>query len=153
MFRLCKGVFNSCPFLVLGAIPEQLSNTKVFICHQCEGIQVLGFPAQLSWAFQRWYNKRLQSLLGITNPSFSVMEMTFNGTQQCSHWEREGGWNVWISMGIVSNISVWFCMPVWVYADDSSKVISLCAPLYCQNIWCISRFRGHKAKSYISFRL
>lgn len=149
VFRLCKGVFHSCPFLVLGAISEWLSHTKVFSCHQCEDIQVLGFPAQLSWAFERWYNKKLQSLLELLVQASLWLRWLLMGHNTVVTG-RERGWNVCISMRILNNISVWFCMPVWVYANDSFKIISVCASLCCQNI---SRFCGHKAKSYISFRL
>lgn len=88
VFRWCKAVFNSHPFQVLGATSGWLSHTKTFSCCRCRDVQVSSILVQLSWAFERWYTNKLQSLLGFTNASFFVIEMTFNGMQQCSCGER-----------------------------------------------------------------
>lgn len=151
MFRLCKGVFN-CPFLVLGVIQNG--------CKTQKSSAVISARLFRCWASQ-------QSSPGqSTDDTRRCCSPCWELLMQASLWlrwllmghssvvtGRGRGWNVWLSVGILNNISVWFCMPVWVYANDSFKIISLCAPLYCQSIWCINRFCGHKAKSYISFSL
>lgn len=89
VLRSCKEIFISNPFLMLGAISGWLSNTRTFSCCRCGDIQMPAIPAQLPRVFQRWYTNKLQTLWGIANASFPVIEMTFNGIQQCRCRKRE----------------------------------------------------------------
>lgn len=111
VLRSCKEISISNPFLVLGVISGWLSNTRSSSSCRWGDIQMPAIPAQLPRVFQRWDTNQLQTLRGIANASFPVIEMTFNGIQQCRCRKREP--EMWGSPGGFWTISQFdfACLP------------------------------------------